>query len=101
MIKGCEKRVVWIRNTESEMFEQAYFILSESACVRKKSEGDIVAEAKRIIADAPFGGYWTGPVAPSLSKKRHRPSVSVKLAFFAIGFALGMIPTVILTVLLV
>ena len=97
MIKGCEKRVVWIRNTESETFDQAYFILSESAYEKKKSESDIVAEAKRIIGQAPITGWWE---EPPKTKKRRLSSASSSLAFFVIGFALGAIPTALALLLL-
>ena len=40
MIKGCNKRVIWIRNTENELFEQAYFILSDSARVNDRSDAE-------------------------------------------------------------
>ena len=98
MIKGCEKRVVWLRNTESEIFEQAYFILSESAYEKKKSDGDIVAEAKRIIGQLPITGWWDES-APK-SKKRRHASASVKIGFFVIGFALGAIPPALVLLLL-
>lgn len=61
MIKGCQKRVVWVRNTESDWFDEAYFVLSEKAVEKKKSdtnEPDIITEANRIIAASPFAGYW-------------------------------------------
>ena len=98
MIKGCEKRVVWIRNTESETFEQAYFILSESAYEKKKSEGDIVSEAKRIIGQLPVSGWWDE--TPHQSKKRRKFSASGRVAFFILGFALGAIPTAVLLLIL-
>ena len=91
MIKGCEKRVVWLRNTESEMFEQAYFILSESAYEKNKKEGDIVTEAKRIIGQLPVSGWWEEPAVNS--KKRRKTSASVKIAFFILGFVACAIPT--------
>ena len=90
MIKGCEKRVVWLRNTESELFDQAYFILSESAYEKKRSEGDIVAEAKRIIAQSPFTGYYEPP--HEKKKKRRAASASVKMVCFVIGFLAGSLP---------
>lgn len=98
MIKGCEKRVVWLRNTESETFDQAYFILSESAYEKKKSESDIVTEAKRIIGQLPITGWWDESAEGA--KKRRSPSASVKLAFFALGFALGAIPAAAVLLLL-
>lgn len=98
MIKGCEKRVVWVRNTESDIFEQAYFILSESACEKKKSDGDIVSEAKRIIGQLPITGLYEPPSAKT--KKRRRSPASVKIGFFVIGFVLGAIPPALVLLLL-
>lgn len=50
MIKGTQKNIIFLKNTGSEFFDEAYFILSHSA--RSKRNEDIVAEASRIIADA-------------------------------------------------
>ena len=90
MIKGCEKRVVWLRNTESEVFDQAYFILSESAYEKNHNEGDIVAEAKRIIARSPITGYWDDSLQKN--KKRRHSSASCKAVFFVLGFLVGALP---------
>ena len=98
MIKGCEKRVVWLRNTDSEVFDQAYFILSDAAYEKKKSEGDIVSEAKRIIGQAPISGWWEEPTPKT--KKRGLHPASSKLAFFILGFALGAIPSALVLLLI-
>ena len=94
MIKGCQKNVIWLRNTESELFEQAYFILSDAACEKNKSEGDILAEARRIISDSPCGNYWGGYAHSYPKKKRKRPSGVVRLAFFMLGLVAGALPAI-------
>lgn len=58
MIKGCQKKVIWLRNTENDLFEEAYFILSETAYREKKSEGDMVQAARRLINESPVCNYW-------------------------------------------
>ncbi len=63
MLKGCKKNVIYIKNTGSAMFDEAYFIVSDRAQGEKRSENDIVREARRIIADAPMTG------APHSAKK--------------------------------
>ena len=87
MIKGCQKRVVWVRNTESEWFDEAYFILSEKSMERRPRETDIMAEANRIISESPFASYW------GLEAERKQEPVSNnnngKLRFK--WFSLGMI----------
>ena len=95
MIKGCQKNVIWLRNTESEIFEQAYFILSDTASRKKKSEGDIIAEARRIIEQSPCGNYFASPTVCS-RVKRKLPSAVVKLAFFFLGATAAGVPLALL-----
>ncbi len=50
MIKGNQKKVIHVKNTESGIFEEAYFILKEDIS-KNLSEGDIISEANRIIEE--------------------------------------------------
>ena len=46
MIKGAQKRMIVLKTSDSTVFEEAYFVLRrENIC----GEGDMVAEANRII----------------------------------------------------
>ena len=52
MIKGCERRMIKIENTESELFESAYFIIRQNAPMPKKTKReDIIREAARLVGD--------------------------------------------------
>ena len=59
MVKGCQRRIIQIKDTGSDMFTEAYFVLSDAACHRE--ETDIVKEATRLIEEGteesprPFG----------------------------------------------
>lgn len=46
MIKGVGKQIILLNNTESEIFEQAIFILKPD---NKKSHQDIVKECERMM----------------------------------------------------
>jgi hypothetical protein len=46
MIKGAQKRMIVMKTSESEVFEEAYFVLRRE-CDRRGD--DIVEEANRII----------------------------------------------------
>ena len=53
MIKGCTKRVVVLKDVQSEIFEEAYFIMRPKS---EKAKGhapqtDILTEANRIVLD--------------------------------------------------
>ena len=48
--KGCQKRMIMLKNTGSEIFDEAYFILKEERILRSDvNENDMVREAGRII----------------------------------------------------
>lgn len=46
MIKGCQKRIIHLKNTGSPYFEEAYFILKDDSVL--PCENDMVKEALRI-----------------------------------------------------
>ena len=60
MIKGCTKRVIVVKNIESDIFEEAYFIVRPSPVKAKSTlcENDFLSEADRIVssksANSPF-----------------------------------------------
>ena len=51
MLKGINKRVIIIKNPESEIFEEAYFIVKNKSIFTQAKENDMVLEANRIISD--------------------------------------------------
>jgi hypothetical protein len=59
MLKGCKKNVVYVKNTGSEMFESAYFIVADGIRAANRSESDMLAEANRIIKASPVGSYFS------------------------------------------
>ncbi len=51
--KGCEKRMIMLKNTGSELFEEAYFILNSKKS-KQASTSDMIKEANRIVAENSF-----------------------------------------------
>ena len=47
MIKGCEKKIIYLKDTKSEFFEEAYFVVKPQSSTKK--ECDIISEATRIV----------------------------------------------------
>ena len=65
MIKGCERRMIKIENTDSDFFESAYFIIRQNATLPKKARrDDMMREAARIVSDK------TEPAKKRSSSKR-------------------------------
>lgn len=49
MVRGCQRKVIFLKNTESDIFSEAYFIVDErrpDIC-----EADMIREANRIIEE--------------------------------------------------
>ena len=51
MVKGCQRRIIHLKNTGSEMFEEAYFLLNDKYHADDKKSLDMVREANRIIEE--------------------------------------------------
>ena len=49
MIKGCTKRVIVVRDIESNFFDEAFFIVKSGSSKRVASESDYINEASRIV----------------------------------------------------
>lgn len=52
MVRGCQKKIIYLKNTQSEMFEEAYFIIRNSVLGEQYRECDMVKEANRILNES-------------------------------------------------
>ncbi len=52
MIKGCKKKIIYLKNTDSTLFDEAYFVLRKDSDKENYRESDMVDEAKRIVEGA-------------------------------------------------
>lgn len=48
-MKGCQKKVIFLKNTGSYLFDEAYFIISKEGERCPVSEDSMISEANRII----------------------------------------------------
>ena len=53
-MRGYQKKVIYLKNTGSRNFEEAYFVLRSDIDSPKISEGEMIKEANTII-DENFG----------------------------------------------
>lgn len=98
MIKGCSKRVIVMKDTGNDMFEQAFFILKPEASVGMKgfySEGDILKQANLILDAQGFDSPLSGIKLNVNSKNKKR----FMLTPFLWGFVLGIASACLLIVL--
>ena len=67
MIKGCSRRMIVLKDTKSEYFDEAYFMLKSGKLpTRARGEKDFIAEANKIVLRA--SGEKTTPAKPSGKK---------------------------------
>ena len=92
MIKGCNKRVIVMKDTGDSVFEQAFFILKPGT--ENKSQSDILVQAQRIIENRENTGFPSG-IVYNVDKKNKKTYKGV--ALFILGMALGLGVSLILT----
>ena len=54
-MRGCQKKVIYIKNTGSDVFEEAYFVVKEKHDMYS-FEGDFLTEANRIVDEISLTG---------------------------------------------
>ena len=82
-MRGYQKRVVYLKNIDSSIFEEAYFImktdLSEASFSKNKESFNLVKEANRIIEENIDFSHKS-----KITKKNFKNAV-----FFFVGFLLS------------
>ena len=59
-MKGCQKRIIQIKNLQDGIFDEAYFILRENAAATTRSEEDMVKTAQRIMEPRHLVSFFAG-----------------------------------------
>ena len=49
MLRGYQRRVIFLKNTDSELFEEAYFLLRDREHSQRVEKRELIEEAIRII----------------------------------------------------
>ena len=83
MIKGCNRRGVGMKNTGSDMFDEAYFLIKENA-VHKSGRRSGMVEAAQMIVEGIEGKD------ERKRKKEKRRSAVINTLFFFFGICIGI-----------
>lgn len=89
MIKGCQKKIIQIKDTKSPVFEEAYFVL-KNGVTDAISEKDIISEAMSVI-----NRYSKSDISPHRIKKGIKKPV-----YFFVGIAIGVILSICISILI-
>ena len=86
-MRGTQKRVVYLKNTGSELFDEAYFIIKENTkrAFLETTEDDLIKEANRIINEH-----------TREKKGRARGKLIREIGAFLIGASVSFILTVLI-----
>lgn len=85
MLRGCQKKIVFLKNTGSKLFDEAYFVISDK--VKESAPPDLIKEANRIIEENVLGKEKTY-LGDSLIKRLLKNRIVV---FFLGAFLSGAI----------
>ena len=89
-VRGYQKRVIYLKNTGSPLFDEAYFIVSREGEATGLVEGDMVYEANRIIDESLDGERVGG-----------RRAVLRRVLGFALPFICGVVISTVVCIILV
>ena len=84
-MRGCQKRVIFIKSTGCDLFDEAYFVVSDSALSSDIDECDMVEEANRILDECVFTEEENSlkNIIFDIAKKKAIP--------FILGIAIGIV----------
>lgn len=74
MMRGCQRQIIMLKGTDSQIFDEAYFLLRKDFDRSRGDESELVREAERLVA---------------LNTTRRRVRVVSKWALFAAGMLAG------------
>ncbi len=90
MLKGCQKRMIFVKDTGCDLFDEAYFILKDDIPSNDEMENNIIRVATEIINQNNF-----------LKSKKKSRKLPKNLLFFISGcFFSALISTFVFLVIL-
>ena len=89
MVRGCQKKIVYLKNTGSDVFTDAYFVVRDNA-LENIDECDMIKEANRILDECIS-------IEDGISKRRLVISFVKKNTIpFFIGIVMGVFFTILI-----
>ncbi len=79
MIKGCQKKIIIIKDTGNKYFEEAHFIVKNECLGSEINEYNIIKDATAIVND----------YKSSIKLKRTKRNIFKHLLYFILGVLFG------------
>ena len=90
MVRGCQKKIIYVKNTDSKVFDEAYFVLSDKI-PEATEECDMVEEANRILGECV--SYKEKRRIFATVKNIFKDKISILFAGIIIGIVLVLLIT--------
>ena len=87
-MRGYQRKVIFLKNTGCDLFDEAYFVLSHDCEKEQVCEDSMIAAASKIINES-----------ISLEKEKRKQRILKKTLKIAIPFIFGVALSLIITVL--
>jgi hypothetical protein len=98
LFKGCQKKMILLRDTKSKIFDEVYFVLKSDADIESDvSESDMIKEAGRIIDANMLSLYYTHDKSKKTNEK-HSAGTCLKW-FITGGVSCGALTGIILWII--
>ena len=96
MIKGCQKKMVVVRNIASDLFDEAYFIMKDDDRTLPAGRDEMMTEADRIVSASLSQCQREGDIIPNAAEQLKKRAAATRgnIITFALGFAAGIVPAV-------
>ena len=90
MVRGCQKKIIYLKNTDSKVFDEAYFVVSDKGTFEKIDECDMVKEANRILNECVSFSENDGNIT------RIKRFIKAKIPVLFIGIIIGILITLLI-----
>jgi len=90
MVRGCQKKIIYLKSTGSEVFDEAFFVVSERTPKDNFEECDMVEEANRILDECITSGEKRGKFTVL------KEFIKEKTAPFFMGLVIGVLITLLI-----
>ena len=99
MIKGCQRRIIMVKDTGSRYFESAYFVLRQDL-PKGSRESDMLAQAHRMIdAYIPDGEALAAPNAHKDISRQKQKKISPVLMGIILALASASLTVAVMLIL--
>ena len=90
MVRGCQKKIIYLKNTGSEVFDEAYFVIGNKGLAQELVERDLIEEANRILDECISQEEAVG------TRRKIKRFFKAKVLPFTLGITCGIIVTLLI-----